>query len=653
MPHMKASKDGEDPALANNSDGEQGGKEEPLESNKLLSLAATASKHAPPVEAPEESQVDAEAYPNAANRDPSKVTPSPYGTVPPRGYEHLPYYNYDSHPPPPPPYPMYDRNRVVYGAGARRLFPSPIRYNRTKSEEEDDDSKGQNPDHSAPRSDGYRFHAPPHPPIARPPFGPPVMHPYPPYPPRPYSYEQQYSRQQAADHAPPSPSKKRPSSHEEETATKRWKPAHDDKHVGGKEMQKEDGNRASHESSPSSTVRGEEGEPSKQRVISPSSSVEHATGKSQDDESACGANHEKRSRSETSEGPQSGPARFPPHPPTADSRYGSAPYQPPYYQSGPGMYGYPPPPPPSYPDGSHHHGWRMPPSGSFPPPHGAASPYAHTYPPRGYGHPTMPPRSYPPRGMNLEKPVDRKSSGTPTQQTSAQNVGAPKIKSVAEWQRATLATGKAPSANRCMPLKAPIPSKYWGEAEKAKGAPIPDFHQLVNFPDYLNKMRPNGSEAPSSDNDGKRPCVMCGKHRICSASTANLGGNVLRRSKKPDTTDDADDADSNHIIPRQNKGLCTACDVTVWVFVESGLEIKWCKGCKNFRPWAAFGDKGLATKCVRCRDRQREKYALQKDELRQRRLRMNSKQENKCENGQHEIAAARGLRDLMAASAAI
>ena len=35
---------------------------------------------------------------------------------------------------------------------------------------------------------------------------------------------------------------------------------------------------------------------------------------------------------------------------------------------------------------------------------------------------------------------------------------------------------------------------------------------------------------------------------------------------------------------------------------------------KNFRPWAAFGDKGRATKCVGCRDRQREKYALQKEE---------------------------------------
>jgi hypothetical protein len=67
-------------------------------------------------------------------------------------------------------------------------------------------------------------------------------------------------------------------------------------------------------------------------------------------------------------------------------------------------------------------------------------------------------------------------------------------------------------------------------------------------------------------------------------------------------------------IPNQNKGLCTGCDVKVWVVRSSGMQIKWCKGCKNFRPWAAFGEKGHATKCVRCRDRQREKYASQQKE---------------------------------------
>ena len=213
------------------------------------------------------------------------------------------------------------------------------------------------------------------------------------------------------------------------------------------------------------------------------------------------------------------------------------------------------------------------------------------------------------------------------------------------------------------------------EVDKVQNTPIPDFHRLVNYPDYLNKSRPNSNDAPGSNNpnNGKRHCVMCGKLRVCSASSASLGTSALRRTKKPEEVidplnnnqDNSDPEDTHHIIPRQNKGLCTACDVTVWVFTETNLEIKWCKGCKNFRPWAAFGDKGLATKCLRCRSRQREKYALQKDELRLRRMRQQNKapsassksstteeekKEENEENERHEMDAAKGLRDLMAAA---
>lgn len=99
---------------------------------------------------------------------------------------------------------------------------------------------------------------------------------------------------------------------------------------------------------------------------------------------------------------------------------------------------------------------------------------------------------------------------------------------------------------------------------------------------------------------------MCGQACNCSSSKNKKGG------KK---NEDVGRKNGQFpIIPTQNKGLCTQCDVNVWVVVQNNLEIKWCKGCKNFRPWAAFGDKGLATKCVRCRDRQREKYAAQKFE---------------------------------------
>lgn len=157
--------------------------------------------------------------------------------------------------------------------------------------------------------------------------------------------------------------------------------------------------------------------------------------------------------------------------------------------------------------------------------------------------------------------------------------------------------------------------------EKTKDAYVPDFHRLVNYPDYLPKNRPYPG-------DGTRCCVMCGQRCVSPASASSSKGS----SKSNKETNNANGSStpppaaaaaatpnnnfsSNHIIPRQNKGLCTACDVTVWVIQQSGLEIKWCKGCKNFRPWAAFGEKGLATKCVRCRDRQREKYASQKQEV--------------------------------------
>jgi hypothetical protein len=36
------------------------------------------------------------------------------------------------------------------------------------------------------------------------------------------------------------------------------------------------------------------------------------------------------------------------------------------------------------------------------------------------------------------------------------------IQSVADWQKATLASGKVPSTNRCVALKPPVPSRFWG-----------------------------------------------------------------------------------------------------------------------------------------------------------------------------------------------
>ena len=162
---------------------------------------------------------------------------------------------------------------------------------------------------------------------------------------------------------------------------------------------------------------------------------------------------------------------------------------------------------------------------------------------------------------------------------------------------------------------------------------------------------------------GKKRCVMCGQLRV-SATYVRANKKVNAEQSPGDDTSAAGGAaaattsgGSAHIIPRQNKGVCTACDVTVWVALEmDGLEIKWCKGCKNFRPWAAFGSKGSATKCVRCRDRQKEKYAMQKNASKHRESIEEKKASEDMDNQNHShhcslaIVAANGLRNLMNAA---
>jgi hypothetical protein len=192
----------------------------------------------------------------------------------------------------------------------------------------------------------------------------------------------------------------------------------------------------------------------------------------------------------------------------------------------------------------------------------------------------------------------------------------------------------AQSKRKCVPLKPPIPSKFQGDIEKVKGANVPEFTSLVNFPAHMSQKQ--SVNLP----EGMRCCVMCGQ--ACPCSTGNKSkkakngkqcggdGSLAPRSSNgqdhhPSSQQAADKNSGYAIIPTQNKGLCTLCDVNVWVVVTTCLEIKWCKGCKNFRPWAAFGDKGLATKCLRCRERQREKYAYQKEEKEKARLHNNTK----------------------------
>ena len=93
----------------------------------------------------------------------------------------------------------------------------------------------------------------------------------------------------------------------------------------------------------------------------------------------------------------------------------------------------------------------------------------------------------------------------------------------------------------CMKMTPPLPPRC--EHDNCPNMELPAFCQLVNFPTarYYNN------------------CVMCDE--------------------------------SEFTIPKQNKGVCNNCDVAIWVVNPSGMNIKWCKGCKNFRKWIDFGVK--------------------------------------------------------------
>jgi hypothetical protein len=195
------------------------------------------------------------------------------------------------------------------------------------------------------------------------------------------------------------------------------------------------------------------------------------------------------------------------------------------------------------------------------------------------------------------------------------------------------------------------------DADTTKEVILPDFHRLVNFPDLLVKGRgasgENGGDGASPNElSGKKRCVMWGQLRVSATYVRAKKGNTDESAESP--SEGSGMSGSSHIIPRQNKGVCTACDVTVWVALElDGLEIKWCKGCKNFRPWSHFGAKSLATKCLRCRDRQKEKYAMQKNSTRRRSSGSSAVEEKKTgdDSNIHQCnlaeVAAHGLRTLM------
>ena len=145
-----------------------------------------------------------------------------------------------------------------------------------------------------------------------------------------------------------------------------------------------------------------------------------------------------------------------------------------------------------------------------------------------------------------------------------------------------------------------------GAADDDADAPLPPFNETVNYPECLPGSSSGAARTPRDDGLAYRRCVMCGVDRPLPPGPSARGRAPAAAASGTEPT-----------VPRQNKGVCTDCDVRVWLLSSEGRCVKWCKGCKNFRPWAAFGEKAQATKCGRCRERQKARYAA--DKLRRKR----------------------------------
>ncbi|KAL3929230.1 MAG: hypothetical protein SGBAC_012306, partial [Bacillariaceae sp.] len=266
------------------------------------------------------------------------------------------------------------------------------------------------------------------------------------------------------------------------------------------------------------------------------------------------------------------PAQYPSphHSPYAPPRhpYGGHGYHHPHYPpppagynmygvGGAGMYSPHHPPPHGHYAGApppHH------PNMYYPPPQYHHHPAAAHYPPRSMMSPVrVAQREFPmrrtvsaPTSDNSSQASTARSSPTLSQSESSKEQS---IASVADWQRATMAAnGVPPSTKRCMPLKEPVPSKFWGPADTTKDIKLPEFHRLVNYPDFLAKARNTNCDMPKSTAaDGKKNCVMCGEQRYCSASSLSKGRMTTTMTPKKDNNETIS-METDHIIPRQNKG---------------------------------------------------------------------------------------------------
>ncbi len=117
---------------------------------------------------------------------------------------------------------------------------------------------------------------------------------------------------------------------------------------------------------------------------------------------------------------------------------------------------------------------------------------------------------------------------------------------------------EAKSYMKCYPLPEPHPTHFQGDLNQ--NYRVPDFSFITNYPPVRVGMP-----------DGCKSCVMCGEIRRCNNGKSNKTKSMKNSSKY---------SEDSVVIPNQNKGLCTLCDVNVWVIKSSNVQVKWCKGCK-------------------------------------------------------------------------
>ena len=120
----------------------------------------------------------------------------------------------------------------------------------------------------------------------------------------------------------------------------------------------------------------------------------------------------------------------------------------------------------------------------------------------------------------------------------------------------------------CRPLlnpRAKTRDHYLGDdVEALQLAEPPPYESILNFPQGRRKQR----------YCDERLCVMCGLYfPTTSRASPSYDGKKkragnLRSARKGGAT----------TIPSQNRGVCTNCDLVVWIHVPTGYQLKFCKG---------------------------------------------------------------------------